>query len=63
MLFGIRVGAAIPNLKFYNNTVNMYGNVTSGSSAGMSANFVTTAAATNIDMRNNIFRNVQSFFN
>ncbi|WP_297868830.1 GEVED domain-containing protein, partial [uncultured Flavobacterium sp.] len=59
--FGIRVGAAIPNLKFYNNTVNMYGNVTSGSSAGMSANFVTTAAATNIDMRNNIFRNVQSF--
>jgi len=28
--FGIRVGAAIPNLKFYNNTVNMYGNVTYG---------------------------------
>lgn len=46
--FGIRVGAAIPNLKFYNNTVNMYGNVGAGSSVGMSANFITTAAATNI---------------
>ena len=32
----------------------MYGNVTAGTSIGMSANFVTTAAATNIDMRNNI---------
>lgn len=59
--FGIRVGAAVPNLKFYNNTVNMYGNVGAGFNPGMSANFVTTAAAANIDMRNNIFRNVQSF--
>jgi hypothetical protein len=30
----------------------MYGNVGAGSSVGMSANFITTAAATNIDMRN-----------
>ncbi|MBP9848351.1 MAG: fibronectin type III domain-containing protein, partial [Flavobacterium sp.] len=59
--FGIRVAAAVPDLKFYNNTVNMYGNVTSGSSVGMSAAFCTAAAVTGLDLRNNIFRNVQSF--
>ena len=59
--FGIRIAAAVPSLKFYNNTVSLYGSVSSGSSAGMSADFITTVAVTGLDLRNNIFSNTQNF--
>lgn len=58
--FGIRVTGGT-NLKFYHNTIHFFGAVTGGSSAGMSANFLVTAASTGIDIRNNIFVNTQTF--
>ncbi|RAR69275.1 beta strand repeat-containing protein, partial [Flavobacterium aciduliphilum] len=59
--FGIRIAAAVPGLKIYHNTVNMYGTVGAGTSAGMSAAFCTAAAVTGLDVRNNIFNNAQKF--
>lgn len=59
--FGIRIAGGT-NHKIYYNSVNLFGNVTSGSNAGMSAAFlVTTTLVTGIDIRNNIFVNSTNF--
>jgi hypothetical protein len=50
------------NHKVYYNSVNLFGNVTSGTSAGMSAAFlITTNTVTGTDLRNNIFANSTNF--
>jgi hypothetical protein len=54
--FGIRiVGGA--NIRIYNNSINLFGEPTLGSSASMSACLLVTAAVTGLDVRNNIFAN------
>jgi parallel beta-helix repeat protein len=59
--FGIRVTGGT-NHKIYFNSINLYGNVTTGSSAGMSAALVVTVTtATGMDVRNNIFANSTNF--
>ncbi|HTN44963.1 MAG TPA: T9SS type A sorting domain-containing protein [Flavipsychrobacter sp.] len=55
--FAIRIAAVINNIRIYNNTINMFGTVTGNTGASMSANVCITAAATNLDIRNNIFVN------
>ena len=59
--FGIRIAASGSNLKIFHNSINMYGDVGTGSSAGMSANLVITAAVTGLDVKDNIFVNKQNF--
>jgi hypothetical protein len=50
------------NLRIYNNTINMSGPVTTGTGAGFSSNiYITTAAVTGMDFRNNILVNTQDF--
>jgi len=59
--FGIRITGGT-NHKVYFNSVNLFGNVTGGSSAGMSAALVVTVnTATGLDVRNNIFANSTNF--
>jgi hypothetical protein len=59
--YGIRITGGT-NLKIYNNSINFYGAVTSGTSAGSSANLVVTSSSvTGLDLRNNIFVNTQTF--
>jgi hypothetical protein len=59
--FGIRITGGT-NIRVYYNSINLFGNVTSGSSAGMSAPLaVTVTAATGLDVRNNVFSNSQVF--
>ncbi|MBL0355620.1 MAG: hypothetical protein IPP72_01465 [Chitinophagaceae bacterium] len=59
--YGIRIAGGT-NLKIYNNSINFYGAVTSGTSAGSSANLVVTSTAvTGLDLRNNLFVNTQTF--
>ncbi|MCX7833687.1 MAG: hypothetical protein N2490_05705, partial [Ignavibacteria bacterium] len=58
--FGIRITGGT-NHKIYYNSINFYGSVTSGTSAGMSANLLITAAVSGLDVRNNIFVNNHSF--
>lgn len=59
--FGIRLYGS-KNIKIYHNSINMYGDVTVGSSAGMSANIcLYSTAPTGLDIRDNILVNTQSF--
>jgi len=59
--FGIRIAGGT-NHKVYYNSVNLFGSVTAGSSAGMSAAFLVTAnTITGLDVRNNIFANSTAF--
>lgn len=59
--FGIRITGGT-NHKVYYNSVNLFGDVTSGSNAGMSSAFiVTSSSTTGIDLRNNIFSNSTNF--
>jgi hypothetical protein len=59
--FGIRITGGT-NHKVYYNSINLYGNVTSGSSVGMSAALmVTVTVATGLDVRNNVFANSTVF--
>jgi hypothetical protein len=59
--FGIRLTGGT-NLKIYHNSVNLYGSVANGSSAGISADLViTSSSVTGLDLRNNIFTNTQNF--
>jgi hypothetical protein len=59
--FGIRIAGGT-NHKVYHNSINLFGAVTSGTSAGMSAALaVTVTSATGLDVRNNIFANSTSF--
>ncbi len=59
--FGIRITGGTGH-KVYYNSVNLYGTVSSGSSAGMSAAFlVTINSVTGLDLRNNIFANSTAF--
>lgn len=54
--FGIRIIGGT-NIKVYYNSINLYGEPTTGTSASMSACLMITAAVTNLDVRNNIFAN------
>jgi hypothetical protein len=54
--FGIRITGGT-NIKIYNNSINLFGEPTLGSSASMSACLLVTAAVTGLDVRNNIFAN------
>ncbi len=59
--FGIRFTGGTGH-KVYHNSINMFGNVTTGGSAGMSANMlITSSSVTGLDVRNNIFSNTQVF--
>ncbi|MBS1510736.1 MAG: hypothetical protein JST86_07855 [Bacteroidetes bacterium] len=59
--FGIRVTGGT-NLKFYHNTVNLFGNITLASGTGFSSDFlVTSTSVTGMDVRNNIFSNTMTF--
>jgi trimeric autotransporter adhesin len=62
--FGIRLVGGT-NTKVYNNSVNMFGDITiiSGSPTqpNSAAFLVTSTVVTGLDVRNNIFRNVQTF--
>jgi hypothetical protein len=59
--FGIRITGGT-NLKLYYNSINMFGAVTAGASAGMSANLlITSSSVTGLDIRNNVFVNTQTF--
>ncbi|MBL7795864.1 MAG: hypothetical protein JNJ90_05105, partial [Saprospiraceae bacterium] len=60
--FGIRISGGT-NLKIYNNSIHQFGDVTViGSGAGMSSNiYISSSAATGLEIRNNILSNVQSF--
>jgi trimeric autotransporter adhesin len=60
--FGIRLATATADVKIYHNSVHLSGNVTLGTNTGsISAAFLMTTASSNLDVRNNIFRNTQSF--
>jgi hypothetical protein len=54
--FGIRILGG-SNIRIYNNSINLFGEPTIGTSASMSACLVVTAAVANLDVRNNIFAN------
>jgi trimeric autotransporter adhesin len=59
--FGIRMVGGT-DLKVYNNSVNLYGNITLASGTGFSANMiVTSTGVTGLDVRNNIFSNTMTF--
>jgi hypothetical protein len=59
--FGIRITGGT-NHRVYYNSIHLFGNVTSGSSVGMSAPLLVTAtSATGLDVRNNVFANTQVF--
>jgi hypothetical protein len=61
--FGIRITGGT-NHKVYFNSVHLYGQITGGTSAGMSAALmVTSATATGLDVRNNILSNATEFAN
>lgn len=55
--FGIRLLGGT-NLKIYHNTINLYGDITVGSTASFSANvLLASSSITGLDLRNNIFVN------
>ncbi|MBK9335078.1 MAG: T9SS type A sorting domain-containing protein [Lewinellaceae bacterium] len=59
--FGIRISGGT-NLKIYNNSIHQFGDVTLGTSAGMSSNiYISSSAATGLEIRNNILFNQQNF--
>jgi|GEM_PF-1292319 len=59
--FGIRLYGN-SNIKIYHNSINMFGDVTSGSSMGMSANIcLYYYSTTDLDIQNNILVNTQNF--
>lgn len=61
--FGIRIAGGT-NLKVYNNSIYMVGDVIGGTAIGMSANvIVTTVSASGLDARNNILHNAMNFAN
>ncbi|HRI59222.1 MAG TPA: proprotein convertase P-domain-containing protein, partial [Saprospiraceae bacterium] len=60
--FGIRFSGGL-NLKVYNNSINMFGDVTAGTNTGsMSANiYISSSSVIGLDLRNNILSNTQNF--
>ncbi len=59
--FGIRIAGGTGH-KIYYNSVNLFGAVSGGTAAGMSAAFLVTASTiTGLDVRNNIFANSTGF--
>ncbi|MFN4081956.1 MAG: hypothetical protein ACK4NS_13740, partial [Saprospiraceae bacterium] len=61
--FGIRMAGGT-NIKIFNNSIHQFGNVVGGTGSGMSANLlISSSAVTGLEVRNNIFSNIQNFAN